>query len=172
MWLWFLGWEDPLEQEMATHSSILAWKLPWKEEPDGLWSVQSQRVGHDWVTEHAHICNITQLFCTILSHWEVYDVLFYRRGTNTEKIRKFPSDSVVGGRARSWTQDQHWEPYSLHSLLQKMGRWLSWIGCSVAECSVIGQRKLLLKNYLNHLSPVLTYVRLDRAHPNSNADNY
>ena len=35
-WVRFLGWEDPLEKEMATHSSILAWETPWKEEPDGL----------------------------------------------------------------------------------------------------------------------------------------
>ena len=42
-----LGREDPLEEEMATHSSILAWKIPWKEKPGGLLSVGSQRVGHD-----------------------------------------------------------------------------------------------------------------------------
>ena len=42
-----LGWEDPLEKEMATHSSILAWKISWTEEPGGLQSTGSQRVGHD-----------------------------------------------------------------------------------------------------------------------------
>ena len=42
-----LGWEDPLEKGMATHSSILAWRVPWKEESDGLQSMESQRVGHD-----------------------------------------------------------------------------------------------------------------------------
>ena len=42
-----LGWEDPLEKEMATHSSILAWKTPWTEEPGGLQSMGSQRVGHN-----------------------------------------------------------------------------------------------------------------------------
>ena len=42
-----LGWEDPLEKEMATHSSILAWKIPWMEEPDRLQSVGLQIVGHD-----------------------------------------------------------------------------------------------------------------------------
>ena len=42
-----LGWEDPLEKEMATHSSILFWKIPWTEEPGGLQSVGSQRVRHD-----------------------------------------------------------------------------------------------------------------------------
>ena len=42
-----LGWEDPLEQEMATHSNILAWIIPWAEEPGGLQSMRSQRVGYD-----------------------------------------------------------------------------------------------------------------------------
>ena len=42
-----LGWEDPLEKEMATHSSILAWKTPWTEEPGGLQSRREQRDGHD-----------------------------------------------------------------------------------------------------------------------------
>ena len=53
MWktrVWFLGWEDPLEKEMAIHSSNLAWKIPWTEEPDRLQSMGSQKVGHDWAT--------------------------------------------------------------------------------------------------------------------------
>ena len=45
-----LGREDPLEKEMATHSSLLAWKIAWTEEPGGLQSTGSQRVRHDWVT--------------------------------------------------------------------------------------------------------------------------
>ena len=46
-WVQSLGWEDPLEEEMATHSSILAWRIPWMEEPGGLQSTALQRVGHD-----------------------------------------------------------------------------------------------------------------------------
>ena len=42
-----LGWEDPLEEDMATHSSILAWRIPWTEEPGGLQSMGLQRVRHD-----------------------------------------------------------------------------------------------------------------------------
>jgi len=49
-WVWSLGWEDPLEKEMATHSSTLAWKIPWTEEHGGLQSTGSQKVGHDWTT--------------------------------------------------------------------------------------------------------------------------
>ena len=46
-WVQSLGWEDPLEKEMATHSSILAWRIPRTEEPGGLQSMGSQRVGHN-----------------------------------------------------------------------------------------------------------------------------
>ena len=46
--VWSLGWEDPLEEEMVTCPSILTWRIPWTEEPGGLRSMGSQRVGHDW----------------------------------------------------------------------------------------------------------------------------
>ena len=49
-WVQSLGQEDPLEKEMATHSSTLAWKIPWTEELDRLQSMGSQRVGHDWAS--------------------------------------------------------------------------------------------------------------------------
>ena len=49
-----LGLEDPLKEEMATHSSIPAWRIPWTEEPGGLQSVGSQRVGHNWA--HTYVC--------------------------------------------------------------------------------------------------------------------
>ena len=52
-----LGWEDPLEKEMATHSYILPWEISWTEEPGGLRSVGLQRVGHDQMTETILISN-------------------------------------------------------------------------------------------------------------------
>ena len=60
-----LGWEDPLGKEMATHPSILAWRTPWKEEPGGLQSMGSQRVGHDLVTQ------LQQQFITITCLLEI-----------------------------------------------------------------------------------------------------
>ena len=53
-WVLFQGWEDILEEGMATHSSILAWRIPWTEEPGGLQSLGSHRVGHDWSWLSAH----------------------------------------------------------------------------------------------------------------------
>ena len=69
-WVRFLGREDPLEKEMATHSSILAWRIPWMEEPGGLQSMGSQRVGHDWATSliHSLMININM----IISNSNIY----------------------------------------------------------------------------------------------------
>ena len=70
--VWSLGWEDPLEKEMATHSNIPTWEIPWTEEPGGLQSMALQRVGQDLATEHAHLyvlratwlCAIWQMLCS------------------------------------------------------------------------------------------------------------
>ena len=54
MWVWSLGGEDPLEEEMAIHSSILAWRIPQAEEPVGLQSIGPPRVGHDSVQTYTN----------------------------------------------------------------------------------------------------------------------
>ena len=60
-----LGWEDPLEEGVATHSTILAWRIPQTEEPGGLPSVGSQRVRHDWTTEQLLGTLLTILPCVL-----------------------------------------------------------------------------------------------------------
>ena len=68
MWVWCLGWEDPLEEGMATHSNILAWRIPWTEELGGLQSIGSQSVGQDWSDlshSHAH----THFIFTDICSW-------------------------------------------------------------------------------------------------------
>ena len=55
-----LGWEDLLEKEMTIHSSILAWEIPWSEEPGGLQSTGLQRVGQDLVTKQQHTMDLSQ----------------------------------------------------------------------------------------------------------------
>ena len=57
MWVRSLGREDTLQQEMATHSSILGWRILWTEESAGLQSMGLQTVGHDWATSLTHSCN-------------------------------------------------------------------------------------------------------------------
>ena len=60
MHVWSLGWEDPLEKELATHSSIFAWEIPWKEEPGGLQSMGSQRVRHNLENNNKGLQNETK----------------------------------------------------------------------------------------------------------------
>ena len=55
MWVQSLDWEDPLEEEMATHSSVLSWEIPWTEEPGWLHPIGSQRGQHNLMTKHKHI---------------------------------------------------------------------------------------------------------------------
>ena len=56
-----LGWEDPLEKGMSTHSSILAWRIPWTEEPGELQSLGLQKVRHDWVTNTFTLLSLNTL---------------------------------------------------------------------------------------------------------------
>ena len=60
--VWSLSWEDPLEKGMATYSSILAWRLPWTQEPDWLDSMGSQRAGRDWSDSLSHTHKTVQGF--------------------------------------------------------------------------------------------------------------
>ena len=64
IWVRFLGREDPLEEEMAPHSSILAWRIPWTEEPGGLQSMGSQRVGH-FMEYNLYAVQYTCFTCTV-----------------------------------------------------------------------------------------------------------
>ena len=64
MWVRSLGWEDPLEEEKATHSSILAWKIPWTEEPGGLPSMGSQR---QTCTHQLHVLSSVSEKCRLFA---------------------------------------------------------------------------------------------------------
>ena len=78
-WVRSLGWEDSLEEGMETHSNILAWRIPWTEEPGGLQSVASQRVGHDWMTKHTaqHPGHSMGLFIGIICQsWSTWHSLY------------------------------------------------------------------------------------------------
>ena len=78
-WVQSLGQEDPLEKEMATHSSTAAWKIPWMEETGRLQSMGSQRIGHDWATS--------------LVHW--FDTCKYARNISYSCIQKPRWESVM-----------------------------------------------------------------------------
>ena len=116
MWVSSLGEEDPLEEQMATHSSILAWRIPWTEEPGGLQSIGVQRVRHDWATEHArtHLLSRLLISCCQL-----------------RSLQGCPSWSTLPGprlpTQRAWSSP--WDPnpvnawsssHQFHSFLQKL----------------------------------------------------
>ena len=85
-WVRSLGRKDPLEKEMATHSSTLAWKIPWKEDPGRLQSMGSQRVRHDWATSLSfckHRCQIA-LCNPIFNSFECQDMCWGERGGQEE----------------------------------------------------------------------------------------
>ena len=68
--VWALHQEDPLEEGVATHSTILAWRVPQTEEPGGLQSIELQRVGHDW-RDSTHVC-VSILLVTEISVYKKY----------------------------------------------------------------------------------------------------
>ena len=83
--VWSLGWEDPLKKAMATHSSILAWEMPWTEEPGRMHFMGLQRVRHDWATNtfthtyiyyvlylYTHICMYYIYICTCVLYLQMY----------------------------------------------------------------------------------------------------
>ena len=83
-----LGWEDPLEKEMATHSSIPAWKISWTEEPDGLQSMGSQRVRHNWECKHASRDKLHCLQIFIITI-DIFKKLVYSQGNFRESAWHF-----------------------------------------------------------------------------------
>ena len=92
-----LSWEDALEKEMATHSSILAWRIPWTEEPGGLQSMGLQRVRHDWATSLTHseiISSIQEVMCELYAN----TTPFYMKGLSMPRF---------GCHKESWNQSLH-----------------------------------------------------------------
>ena len=93
-----LGWEDPLEKEMATHSSILTWRIPWTEEPGRLQFMGSQRVRHDWATSlslSSHILMQPVIYLIFPQTWKcVYIILVFQTKKNQLRelgyLYKFP----------------------------------------------------------------------------------
>ena len=80
-WVRSLGWEDPLEEEMVVHSSILAWKIPWTEEPGELLSTGSQSVRHNWTQSYKRTdyCSCVNCFLPLL--WLFFPLSFLLSST-------------------------------------------------------------------------------------------
>ena len=125
-WVQSLGWEDPLEKEMVTHSSILLWRIPWMEEPGGLQSMGSQRVGDDWAT------SLSLSFSTyrIQWNWQWLPRLEQRRHYNFH----LPLGSLTVGKRAAMHQgywrhlvERNWSPKPTAST-KLPGMWMSHPG--------------------------------------------
>ena len=113
-WVRSLGWEDPLEKEMAIHSRTIAWRISWTEEPGGLQSMGSQRVRHNWVTSlHftskkwnnmcacVHVCTCKVYIFTHFTHMDVRISIGKRQSQSYEscfqKVCQIVCDSKFQG---------------------------------------------------------------------------
>ena len=124
MWVLSLGQEEPLEKDMATHSSILAWRIPWTEEPGGLQSTGPQRVGHNWerVSTHTHthtlklqlrqtMMAIRQQQLSSFQKWIKSELVMMTRSPTHTMLRNRPQwvTPTSGKEAASlWTQLRFW----------------------------------------------------------------
>ena len=86
-WVQSLGWEDPLEKGMATHATIIAWRIPWIEEPGRLQSMELQRVGHDWATIFFIVHNL-------FSHSTVIDIWVVSKFLPLQTLSSFVNMSI------------------------------------------------------------------------------
>ena len=93
MWVQFLGWEDPLEKEVATHFSVLAWEIPWTEEPGGLQSMGPQRVGHILATQQI----LSSELCVkgIQNCWTLVLKMFFLNGFPSIKLKQVSNLSSI-----------------------------------------------------------------------------
>ena len=108
-WVWSLGYEDSLEEEMATHSSILSWKIPGTEESGGLQSSGWQGVEHDWATEHAvaYMFALTHTYTYYIFHsWVASFSLSFVTCICSRALRNKTSLLFVG--AFVWQMYFHW----------------------------------------------------------------
>ena len=94
-WVRSLGQEDPLEEGMTTHSSVLAWRIPWTEEPDGLQSTGSHRVGHDLLTHTPSLAHTAFLLLEQLVNSRAQQ----RRPSNSQKqIHRYNKKKKIASR--------------------------------------------------------------------------
>ena len=127
-----LGRENPLEEEMATHSSILAWRIPWTEEPDGLQPMGSQRVWHDWRTNTVNFYFKLKYNIVLISGVQHNDSIFILLGRgNFSPLPLLSSggrtDNKIDLRKINWRRRWHPTPVLLPG--KSHGR-RSLVGCS------------------------------------------
>ena len=127
-----LGWEDPLEKEMATHTSILAWKIPWAEERGRLQFMGSQRVGHHWATSLS-LSLVAQMVKSLPAVWEIR---VWSLGREDPLEKAMATRSSIHAWRIPWTE----EPGRLQSVgLQRVRHdWVTSLSLSLVAQLVMG----------------------------------
>ena len=125
-WVWSLVWEDLLEKEMASHSSVLVWEIPWTEEPGGLQFTGSQRIGYNWANEHALRFFLRCILCSNILRYVESKTPWK---SNSNKLREIFSSknntySEVGSSKSIWGRNLH----------------ICWNGCVSIESVYICQQ--------------------------------
>ena len=145
-WVWSLSWEDLPEKEMATHSNILTWEIPWTEKHSGLQSMESQRVGHDLVTKQQQQCIIIVL--PVVQERRLLETMQLAIGEFiTDSSQGLPPSPRVWGRKgpkpqfspvfiRSKKAAGSWHKWIGYTV----GSWRKRIGCTVARQFLLAQR--------------------------------
>ena len=111
--VWSVGWEAPLKKRMAIHSSVLPWRIPWTEEPSGLWSMGSQRVRHDWAWAHLFICLCQVLVATCRIFFFNCDVRTLSCSVQTQfSALEAPSDCLLPLTSFPWVLQLTYSPAS------------------------------------------------------------
>ena len=101
-WVWSQGRADPLEKKMVTHSSFLAWRIPWTEKPGGLQSMGLQRIRHDWVTKHAHIFRLLPTDHLSPAFWLCFCSILWTGPSNTTFLSIMLPLTRPRGAVRAW----------------------------------------------------------------------
>ena len=143
MWetrVWSLGWEDPLEKEMATHSSILVWEIPWTEEPSRLQSMGSKRVGQTWFSHGVSKSQIGLRDFAFVLYTHYYGLPTWLSGKETAcQCRRLKFDPRVG--KIPWRRK--WQPTPVFSPGKSHGQ-RNLIGYSSCGCKRV-RRDLVTK---------------------------
>ena len=145
-WAWSLGWEDPLEKGMATHSSVLAWKIPWTEEPGGIQSTGSQRDKYNWTTKPFTV--------TLSMLWELYDLYI-------EMLRVDMAENnylSIKRNGLGWSSSWDWKLGSLNwncACCVKWG-WLKVCG----SCLLMSVLKSPINEYVNEWSAEWLWTKI------------
>ena len=121
-WVQSLGWEDPLEKGTATHSSILAWRISWIEEPGGLQSMGSQRVRHDWAT------SLFTFICHEVHHFVQFSECSQSCTVSRANSRTLPVSGTLKDRVSRFSSTFFSNRYLLEFLFyQKTMPFFSWL---------------------------------------------